>query len=71
MEIKIKTKYELGQKVVTYNLFEHKLKEIEISEIQVDTDKEGNSIWYRDKSTQELFRENNIFDSREDFIAQL
>lgn len=71
MEIKIKTKYELGQEVVAYNPLEHKLNEIKISEIQFEIDKNGTSVWYRDNSTQELFREANLFPSREAFIANL
>lgn len=71
MEITIKTKFDIGQTVITFNALQNKLRNIEIVEVQYDMDANGHHIWYRDKKTLGLFREQVLFTSREEFIAQL
>lgn len=71
MELTIETKFDLGQTAVAFNTSKNKLQYIEIIEVQFDTDGTNTDIWYRDKKTQSLFREQNVFPSREDFIAQI
>ena len=80
MEIKFKTKFDLGQKAVVFNKSKKKLQEIEISEVQfeigisgtqLDINEIETSIWYRDKTTFELFKEQDLYTSRDEFIAQL
>lgn len=71
MEITIKTKFDIGQTVITFNALQNKLQNIEIVEVQYDMDANGYHIWYRDKKTLGLFREQVLFTSREEFIAQL
>ncbi len=71
MVITIKTKFELGQKAVALDVFKNKLLDIEICEVQFDTDGIDSKIWYRDKDTRKLFREQDVYTSREEFIAQL
>lgn len=71
MKLTIETKFDLGQKAVAFNTSKKKLQNIEIVEIQFDTDVTSTSIWYRDKSTQGLFREQELYTSRDEFIAQL
>lgn len=71
MEITIKTKFELGQTAVAFDVFKNKLLDIEICEVQFDTDGINSKIWYRDKETRQLFKEQDVYTSREEFIAQL
>lgn len=70
-EITFKTKFDLGQTAVAFDSSSNKLQTIEIVEIQFDMDGCNSYVWYRDKHTRDLFRENNVFSSREEFIAQL
>lgn len=76
MEINVKSKFNLDQKVVAFDSGTKKLQNIEISEIQfdahiVDSDTLKIDVWYRDKKTFQLFKEEEIYTSREEFIAQL
>lgn len=71
MKLTIETKFDLGQTAVAFNSSENKLKDIEIVEIQFDTDGINDYIWYRDKQTRDLFREKDLYTSRDEFIAQL
>lgn len=71
MKLTIETKFDLGQTVVAFNTSRNKLQDIEIIEVQYDIDANGHYIWYRDKETRQLFREQDLFTSREEFIAQL
>lgn len=71
MKITIETKFDLGQKVIAFNTSRNKLQDIEIIEVQYDIDDNGHHIWYRDKETKQLFREQDLFTSRDEFIAQL
>lgn len=71
MKLTIETKFDLGQTAVAFNTSKKKLQDIEIVEVQFDTDGINTGIWYRDKSTQVLFREQELYTSRDEFIAQL
>lgn len=71
MKLTIETKFDLGQTAVAFNTSKKKLQDIEIVEVQFDTDGINTYIWYRDKSTRELFREKDLYTSRDEFIEQL
>lgn len=71
MKLTIETKFDLGQTAVAFNTSKNKLQDIEIVEIQFDTDGNNDYIWYRDKQTRDLFREKDLYTSRDEFIAQL
>lgn len=71
MKLTIETKFDIGQTAVAFNTSKKKLQNIEIIEVQFDTDGINSYIWYRDKSTQGLFREQELYTSRDEFIAQL
>lgn len=70
-EITITTKYDIGQKAVAYDRLQHKLIEIEIDKINFSTDGIDTVIFYRDGVTCGLYGEDELYTSREEFIAQL
>ena len=70
-EIKFTTKFELGQKAVAYDSLQHKLIDIEIDKINFSTDGIDTIIFYRDGITLGIYREDEVYTSREEFIAQL
>lgn len=71
MEMTITTKFNIGQKVVAFDSTTLKLKDFEISEIHFYADLKKTSTWYRDGKTRDIFKEADIFVSREEFINQL
>lgn len=70
-EIKFTTKFELGQKAVAFNFTKRKLLEIEITEIHFNTDGINTSIWYKDGKTHSIYKEDDIYTSRDEFIEKL
>lgn len=70
-EITFSTKYEIGRKAVAYDFIRRKLVDIEVTEIQFSTDGINTVVWYKDKGTNGIYREEDTYDSREEFIAKL
>lgn len=70
-EITFSTKYEIGQKAVAYDFIRRKLVDIEVSEIQFSTEGINTSVWYKDGKTQCIYREDDIYISRDEFIENL
>lgn len=70
MEIKITTKYGIGDKVIVFVNSERKLKETEIAKISASVNTEGQTLFYYDVDGN-IYFEKDLYSSREEFISQL
>lgn len=68
-EFKFNTMYDIGEAVVGFDSSNRKLVEFEIREISFDVSSKSVSIWYRGQS--HIFRETDVYRSKEEFIESL
>lgn len=71
MEIKIKTKFNVGDTALRFNPSTNKLEEFVVNNITVQVYSEGTYIGYHTKDSYTYTKEADLFASKEEFIAQL